>query len=98
MVNCNVNLSVKCEEFLQKLANDHQTEINEILSELCVWAFSIPEGKKQFEAWLDDAFPPRGEAADEAKVAGAGARELEQEAEEASEEETHEDRDYREDS
>lgn len=97
MVNCNVTLPAKCEEFMQKLANDHRIEISNVLSELCVWAFSVPEGKKQFEAWLDDAFPQRGEAADKAKVAGARAREREQEAEEATEEEAHEDRDYSED-
>jgi hypothetical protein len=97
MVSCNVTLPLKCEEFLQKLANDHQIEVSNVLSELCVWAFSFPEGKKQFESWLDDAFPSRGEAADKARAAGTREREREQAVEEASEQEAHENRDYSED-
>ena len=97
MVNSTVSLPVKCREFLQKLADDHQVDLNDVVSELCTWAFSNPEGKKQFELWLDDAFPPKGEAADNARAAGTRERAREEEAEEALEEESHENRDYSED-
>jgi hypothetical protein len=97
MVNSKVSLPLKCQNYLQQLADNHQVDINSIISELCVWAFSIPEGKKQFEAWLDAAFPPKGAAADKARAAGARERAREEEAEEALEEEVHEDRDYSED-
>ena len=60
---------------------------------MCAWAFSNSEGKKQFEAWLDDAFPPKGEAEDEER----SANEEISEGEEEQEEEANEDRDYRED-
>ena len=50
------------EQFLKQLANDHQVDLNSVFSELCEWAFSNAEGKKQFKLWLDDAFPPKGEA------------------------------------
>ena len=64
---------------------------------MCEWAFSNPEGKKQFEAWLDDAFPTKGEAEDKARSANEDISENEEEQEEESEEEAHEDRDYSED-
>jgi len=97
MVSSTVSLPIKWEKFLKELADDHQVDLNGVISELCAWAFSNPEGKKQFEAWLDDAFPPKGEVADKARAAGATKRAREEEAEEASEEETHEDRNYSED-
>src|SRR3972149_11061095 len=97
MVSSTVSLPVKWEKFLKQLADDHQVDLNRVISELCAWAFSNPEGKKQFEAWLDDAFPPKGEAEDKARAAGARERAHEEEAEEASEEEAHADRDYSED-
>jgi len=97
MVFSTVSLPAKWAKFLKQLADDHQVDLNSVISELCVWAFSNPEGKKQFKDWLDDAFPPKGEAEDKARAAGARERAHEKEAEEASEEEAHEDRDYSED-
>jgi hypothetical protein len=92
-----VSLPAKYEQFLKQLADDHQVDLNSVISELCAWAFSNREGKKQFVLWLDDAFPPKGEVADKARAAGAREREREEESEEGSEEEAHEDRDYSED-
>ena len=97
MVNSTVTLPPKWEQFLKQLANDHQVDLNGVISELCEWAFSNPEGKQQFKAWIDDAFPPKGEAEDKARATGARERAREEEIEEASEEEAHEDRDYKED-
>ena len=97
MVSSIVSLPAKWEQFLKQLAVDHQVDLNSVVNELCAWAFSNSEGKRQFEAWLDDAFPPKGEAEDKSRAAGARERALEEEAEEASEEEIHEDRNYSED-
>ena len=97
MVSSNVSLPVKWEQFLKQLAENHQVDLDRVISELCAWAFTNSEIKKQFELWLDDAFPPQGEAEDKARAAGARERAREEEAEEASEEEAHEDRDYSED-
>jgi hypothetical protein len=97
MVKSMVSLPAKWEQFLKRLADDHQVDLNRVISELCAWAFSNSETKKQFELWLDDAFPPKGEVADKARAAGTREREREEDAEEALEEETHEDRDYSED-
>lgn len=97
MVDSNLYLPLKCQKYLQQLADNYQVDVNSILSELCVWAFSIPEGKRQFEVWLNDAFPKKGEAADKARNEGAREGEREQEAEKTLEEESHEDRDYSED-
>jgi hypothetical protein len=33
---------------------------------LCEWAFSDPESKEQFKAWLDEACSPKGETEEEA--------------------------------
>ena len=97
MVNPTISLSPKWEKFLKQLSNDHQVDLNSVISELCSWAFSSPEGKKQFEAWIDDAFPPKGEAEDKERSANEEVSENEEETEEESEEEVHEDRDYSED-
>jgi hypothetical protein len=97
MAKYTVSLPSKWEPFLKGLADDHQIDLNSVISELCAWAFSNPESKKQFEAWLDYAFPPKGNAEDKARATGARERAREEEAEEASEEEAHEDRDYSED-
>ena len=97
MVSSTVSLPVKWEKFLKQLADDHQVNLNSVISELCEWAFSNPEGKKQFETWLDDAFPPKGEAEDKERNANEEISENEEEKEEESEEEVHEDRDYSED-
>ena len=64
---------------------------------LCSWVFSNPETKKQFEAWLDDAFPPKGESEDRERSVSEEISENEEGKEDESEEEAHEDRDYSED-
>ena len=97
MVSSIVSLPSKWEEYLKQLADNHQVDLNSVISELCEWAFSNPEGKKQFASWLDDAFPPKGEAEDNEKSANEEISEDEEEAEEESEEESHEDRNYNED-
>jgi hypothetical protein len=97
MVELKVSLQAKWETYLKSLADDHQTDLNNIINELCAWAFSNPEDKKQFETWLDDAYPPKGEAEDEEMEADEETSENEEEKEAASEEEAHEDRDYSED-
>ena len=97
MAKLTVSLPAKWEQFLKRLADDHQTDLNSVISELCAWAFSNPESKKQFEEWLNDAFPSKGEAEEEARGADEDVSEDEEEQEEKSEEEAHEDRDYSED-
>jgi hypothetical protein len=92
-----VSIPSKWEQYLKRLADNHQVGLDKVMYELCTWAFSNSESKKQFELWLDNAFPPPGEAEDKARAAGARERAREEEAEEASEEEAHEDRDYSED-
>ena len=97
MVGFTVSLPAKWEQFLKRLADEHQTDLNNVISELCSWAFSNSEIKKQFETWLDDAFPPKGEAEDQASSVNEETSQDEEEKEEESEEEVHEDRDYSED-
>ena len=89
-----ISIPANWEQYLKQLANDHQVDLNSVFSELCEWAFSNPEGKKQFKLWLDDAFPPKGEAEDKAQAAGNRERAREEEVEEESEEEAHEDENY----
>ena len=93
MVGLTVSLPTKWEQFLKRLADDHQVDLNGVVGELCAWAFSNSEVKKQFELWLDDAFPPRGEAEDKASSLNEEKSEDEAESEEESEEESHEHRD-----
>ena len=93
MVKLTVSLPEKWEQFLKRLADDHQTDLNSVVSELCSWAFSNSEVKKQFELWLDDAFPPKGEIEEKSNAAGEEISENEEEKEEESEEESHEHRD-----
>jgi len=88
-----VSLPAKCEQFLKRLADDHEIDLNTVLSELCAWAFSTPESKEQFRVWLDEAYPPRGDAEDEARAAGEEAAMNEEQKDEESEEESHEHRD-----
>ncbi|MDH5481323.1 MAG: hypothetical protein OEY22_00375 [Candidatus Bathyarchaeota archaeon] len=92
MVGLTVSLPVKWEQFLKHLADDHKVDLNTVVSELCEWAFSDLESKEQFKDWLDETYPPKGEAEDEARAAGEAAAE-EEEREEESEEESHEHRD-----
>ena len=88
MVGLRVSLPVKWEQFLKRLADDHEIDLNTVVSELCEWAFSDPEIKEQFKVWLDEAYPPQGEAEEEARAAGEEAAEEEEEREEESEKET----------
>ncbi len=88
MVELTVSLPEKCEQFLKQLADDHQIDLNTVISELCEWAFSDPEGKEQFKVWLDEAHSLNGEAEEEARAAGEEAAEEEEEREEEAEKET----------
>jgi hypothetical protein len=97
MAKFTISLPSKWEPFLKGLADDHQIDLNIVINELCAWAFSNPESKKEFEAWIDDAFPPKGNAEDKERIADEDISEVEEEEEEESEEEAHEDRDYSED-
>lgn len=97
MVRSAVSMPSNCEQYLKRLADDHQIDLNSVISELCAWAFSNSESKKQFEAWLDDAFPSKGEAEIKARSANEDVSEDEKEQQDESEEEAHEDRDYSED-
>jgi len=54
-----VSLPPKWERFLKRLADDHQIDLNTVVSELCAWAFSDSESKEQFRVWLDEAHPPQ---------------------------------------
>jgi hypothetical protein len=93
MSKSTISIPAKWEKYLKQLADDHQVNLNKVITELCAWAFSNTEGKKQFEAWLDDAFPPKGEAEDKEMSADEEISEDEEEKEEESEEEGHEHRD-----
>ena len=93
MVGLTVSLPAKWEQFLKHLADDHEININTVVSELCEWAFSDSESKEQFKVWLDEAYPPKGDAEEEARDAGEEATEEEEENVEESEEESHEHRD-----
>ena len=93
MVESTISLPAKWEQFLKRLAVDHQTDLNSVMSELCSWAFSNSEIKRQFELWLDNAFPPKGEAKDKASSINEEISEDAEEREEESEEESHEHRD-----
>jgi hypothetical protein len=93
MVGSMISLPAKWEQFLKSLAGGHQIDLNTILNELCEWAFSDPEGKEQFEAWLDEAYPSKGEIEDKASAAEEEIAEDEEEDDEESEEESHVHRD-----
>jgi hypothetical protein len=97
MVNFLVSLPPNWEEFLENVADEHDIDIGKVIGELCNWAFSRAEYKDQFEAWLDKAYPKKGEAQDSARTKGEEAGEREEELQIEQEEETHEDRDYSED-
>ncbi len=93
MVTHVVSLPEQFEKFLEQMAVDHQLDLSSVVKELCEWAFSNAEGKKQFEDWLDNAYPPKGEAEDKEESSYEDFSEAEEEADEASEEESHEHRD-----
>jgi len=88
VVGLTVSLPAKWEQFLKQLVDDHGIDLNTVVSELCEWAFSDPESKEQFKVWLDEAYPKKGKAEDEARAAGEEVAEEEEEYEEESEEET----------
>jgi hypothetical protein len=92
-----VSLPSNWEEFLKRLADEHEIDVGEVISGMFEWAFSVSDSKRQFEVWLDKTYPPKGEAEDKAKEEGEEASEIEEENEDEAEEEVHEDRDYRED-
>ena len=95
MVGPPISLPAKWEQFLKRLADDHDIDLNAVVSQLCAWAFSDPESKEQFRIWLDGAYPAEGDAEEEARAVGeeAAEEEEEEEIEEESEEESHEHRD-----
>ena len=90
MSRLSISIPAKWEQYLKQLANDHQVDLNRVIGELCEWAFSNPEGKKQFKLRLDITFPPKGEAEDKARVAGVRERAQEEDIEE----DVHEDENY----
>jgi hypothetical protein len=93
VVGLTISLPAKWEQFLKHLADDHEINLNTVVSELCAWAFSDSESREQFKVWLDEAYPQKGEAEDKARSAGEEAAEEEEEYDEESEEESHEHRD-----
>ena len=97
MGSFSVSLPANWEEFLKRLADDHEIDVSKVINGLCEWAFSSSESKIQFEVWLDKAYPPKGEAEDRAIEEDEEASEAEEENEDEAEEEVHEDRDYSED-
>ena len=92
MGSFSVSLPVNWEEFLKRLADEHDIDVSKVIGGLCDWAFSVPDNKRQFEVWLDKAYPPKGEAKDRAAAEGEEASEAEEENEDEAEEEVHEDR------
>ena len=64
---------------MKRLADDHEINLNNVISELYEWAFSGPASKEQFEDWLDEAYPPKGEAEGKANAAREEAGEIEEE-------------------
>jgi len=93
MVGAPISLPAKWEQLLKRLADDHGIGLDTVVSELCEWAFSDPQSKEQFRIWLDEAYPAKGDAEEEARAVGEEATEEEEEIEEESEEESHEHRD-----
>jgi hypothetical protein len=88
VVEFTVSLPAKWEQFLKRLADDHEIDLNTVVSELYEWAFFDPDSKEQFKVWLDEAYPRQGEAGDEARAAGEESAEEEEEREEESDKET----------
>ena len=97
MGSFSVSLPANWEEYLKQLADDHEIDVSKVISGLCEWAFSVPDSNRQFEVWLDNTYPPKGETEDKAAAEGEEANEAEEETEDEEEEEVYEDRDYKED-
>ena len=49
MSRISISIPAKWEQYLKQLADDHQVDLNRVIVELCEWAFSNSEGKKQFK-------------------------------------------------
>ena len=79
MVGFMASLPAKWAEYLKRLADGHEINLNNVISELCEWAFSGPASKEQFEDWLDEAYPPKGEAGGKANATREEAGEIEEE-------------------
>jgi hypothetical protein len=92
-----VSLPANWEEFLKRLAAEHDIDVGKVIGGLCDWAFSRSEFQTQFEAWLDNKYPPKSQAEDSARIKGEEKGEREEQRETEEEEEAHEDRDYNED-
>jgi hypothetical protein len=97
MSNISVSSTESWEAFLKRLADEHDIEVGKVIDGLCDWAFSVSDSKRQFEVWVDKAYPPKGEAEDKAQAKDEEESEAEEETEDEAEEELHEDRDYSED-
>ena len=97
MGNILVSLPANWEEFLNRLAEEHDVDVGKVIGGLCDWAFSRSEYSDQFEAWLDKAYPPKGQARDIANLEGEEKSEREDQRLTEEEEEAHEDRNYSED-
>jgi hypothetical protein len=89
MVGRSISLPAKWEQFLKNLADDHDIDLNAIVSQLCEWAFFDAESKEQFRVWLDEVYGGEGDTEEVARAVGEEAAEEEEE----SEEESHEHRD-----
>jgi hypothetical protein len=97
MSSFSVSMPPNWEKFLKDLADEHDIDIGKVISALCDWAFSTVDSKMQFETWLDKAYPPKGQAEDNAQEQGEEENEAEEDRQDETEEEVHEDRDYSED-
>jgi hypothetical protein len=97
MGSFSVSLPANWGEYLKRLAEERDIDVGKVIGGLCDWAFSVSDSKRQFEVWLDKAYPPKGESEDKAAAEGEEAIEAEEESEDEAEEEVHEDRDYSED-
>jgi len=90
MVEPVFSLPSKWTQFLKNLAEEHDIDLNTTIDELFEWALTNDEDREQFKDWLDEAYPPPGEAEEETMAAGEEAAEEEDENEEKAEEEHHE--------
>ena len=92
MADLKVSVPSKWEHYLKSLGEEHLIDLSAVINELCEWSFSNSEGKKQFEDWLDDAYPPKGKNEDKASDTGAEASMKEEEDDEESDAEVHQHR------
>ncbi len=97
MGSISISFPVNWEVYVKRLADEHDVDVSKVIGGLFEWAFSVSDSKRQFEVWLDKAYPPKGQAEDESMAKGEETSEAEEEAEDEAEEEVHEDREYSED-